>query len=291
MAEPDDLTKESPDKVLAEPAPEPAPLSPPSLEARIAELIRANASERKAVTAEWQVKKLAPGLRRQEISATLSSMAALADFADVKAVVAPSGRLYLFSETSLSAEAARADARAEESKALIVDQIRGDSQRTELTPASALEPYFPSPEPEARAAFLAAMLKEERFKDIRILTGVKGEVFYHSDTFVSGAYGQIMMRAKANDPSLAIAEMVRERARTLPRPTRIDLFQDPVFGFPAGEIEAQVEEMLSKAEYTDVKKLVHPTTGAVYLYSEKWMDAEQAFLFMDWDEVGAAKNP
>jgi hypothetical protein len=29
----------------------------------------------------------------------------------------------------------------------------------------------------------------------------------------------------------------------------------------------------------------------VYLYSDKWLHETNAFSMMDWDEVGAARNP
>jgi O-acetyl-ADP-ribose deacetylase (regulator of RNase III) len=290
MAEPDDLTTMKPDKLHVEPRPEPA-AEPPSLEARIAELIRERARERAQVTAEWEVRKLEPQLRREELSAALARMAALEEYTDVKAVVAPSGRLYLFSVTHLAAAAAQKLGRIEEAKLAIAERIRADSRKTLLTSAAELAPLFPSEEPGQRADLLSALFSDERFKDIQNLSDAKGEVYYHSDTFISGAYGSIMVRAKANDPALAIAEMVRERARTLPRATRIDLFEDPVFGLEKGDLEAHVKATLAKAEYADIKQLAHPTTGAVYLYSDRWMSPEQAFLLIDWDEVGAAKNP
>ena len=278
------------EKLQAEPAPAPPP-EPPSLEARIAGLIRANAAERAAVTAEWEIRKLAPRLRRQELSAALARMSAEPLYADVKAVVAPSGRLYLFSEPSLAAAAAQEKARFEEAKELIAEKVRRDSQQPQLTPAADLEPLFPSAVPEERAALLAALSADERFKDIQSLAGAPGELYYHSDTFLSGAYGKIMMRARAKDPALAIAELVRERARNLPRPTKITIFEDPVFGFEAAGIEAHVEATLGRAEYADVKRMVHPATGAIYLFSDRFLDPQQAWMLMDWDEVGAAQNP
>ena len=35
----------------------------------------------------------------------------------------------------------------------------------------------------------------------------------------------------------------------------------------------------------------HPTTGAVYLYSDRCVAEENAWASMDWFEVGLANNP
>lgn len=175
---------------------------------------------------------------------------------------------------------------------MIVEKIRKDSRELSLTPAESLDPYFPWADPEKRAVLLAELRSDERFKDIQTATGVKGEVYFHSDTFVSSNYSKIMMRAKANNPGLAIAELVRDRSRVMPAPTKINVFEEQVFGLTRAQIEAFLE-LLAKPEpeYADIKKLVHPTTGAIYLYSEKWLPEAAAFRIMDWDEVGAANNP
>ena len=41
----------------------------------------------------------------------------------------------------------------------------------------------------------------------------------------------------------------------------------------------------------DIKKMVHPVTGGVYLYSGRFMTEDVAWAMMDWEEVGRDANP
>lgn len=273
--------------VVAEDAP------PPDLEAlklRVAERVRTD-SQRGRLTAEREVAALVPELGRRELSALVTSMAEDGRHADVKAVVAASGRVYLFSERHLIAVEAAELGRIEEAKLAIVERIRADSSRITLTAAADLEPLFPYPEPERRAALLEEIRTDERFQDVQVVAGPNGEVFYHSDRFVSGNYGAIMMRARQSDPCFSIAELVRDRSRIMPAPTRIDVFHDPVFQVDTSRLEDFVAELLKRDGYADVKRLVHPRTRAVYLYSERYLDEGRAREIMDWEEVGALRNP
>jgi hypothetical protein len=160
-----------------------------------------------------------------------------------------------------------------------------------LTTAADLEPMFPFPEPERRATLLSEIQADERFQDIQAVAGPRGEVYYHSDRYVSGNYGAIMMRAKSNDPCWAIAELVRDRSRIMPAPTRATVFQDAVFQIEPGKLDALIADLLRKDGCSDVKRIVHPKTKAVYLYSERFLDERRAFDIMDWEEVGILKNP
>ncbi len=40
-----------------------------------------------------------------------------------------------------------------------------------------------------------------------------------------------------------------------------------------------------RPEFSDIKAMIHPATGAVYLYSDKYLDGERAFMMMDYEEV------
>jgi hypothetical protein len=70
------------------------------------------------------------------------------------------------------------------------------------------------------------------------------------------------------------------------------LFQERVFGLSPEQVEQFMEKLQEpRGEYADIKKIVHPVTGAVYLYSDKYMHELTAYRIMDWEEVGAAQNP
>jgi hypothetical protein len=281
------------EKLRTNPAETPEP-APAEVKARIAGQVRADSRERAAPTPEHVIQQLFPELAVQRVSELLAEMAAEPAYADVKAVVAPTGRVYLFSEVHLAREAAAERCLVEEAKLEMVDKIRKDSLFIALTPLADLDRYFPSPDPGRRAALLAELRADERFQDIQTLAGPGDELHFHSDRHLSCNYGRIMMRAKANDPGLAIAELVRDRSRVMPAPTNVTLFRDRVFAISAAQLGAFVEGLArpeAAPQYADIKRLVHPETGAVYLYSEKWLAEGDAARMMDWEEVGAARNP
>lgn len=272
----------------------PAALDPAALKRRIAELVRTDSKERRVPTLEHAVQALATDLPAEGLSALLAEMAGEPEYADVKAVVAPTGRVYLFSEPALDRDTAVARSLVEEAKLAIVEKIRSDSLYVALTPMADLEPLFPSAEPAERAALLAELRADARFQDIQALTGADGEQHFHSATHLSGNYGKIMLRAKAGDPALAIAELVRDRSRIMPAPTRLSTFDDQVFQLSRQQIDAFVDGLGkpdASPEFADIKRLVHPETGAVYLYSDRWQLEVDAVSVMDWEEVGAARNP
>ncbi|BDG10064.1 hypothetical protein [Anaeromyxobacter paludicola] len=276
-------------RAVAQDAP---PIDPAALKAQIAATVRSDSESRRAITPEHLIQALAPELPADALSVLLSEMAAEGGFTDIKAIVAPSGRIYLFSEPHLGRNEAAEQALVEEARLAIVEKIRRDSQFVALTPAADLERFFPWPEPEKRAALLAELQADPRFGDIQTVTGPGGEVYYHSNAYLSGNYGKIMMRAKANDPGWAIAELVRDRSRVMPAPTRITVFDDRVFGLSPDQIQGFLGALGEPGSpFADIKKLVHPTTGAVYLYSDQWLPEAAAFASMDWDEVGARQNP
>jgi len=278
-----------PDKlhVVAPESPEPGGAE---LKASIAARVRED-SKAGRLTAEGAVRGLSPEFTRARVSELLAEMATENAYGDVKAIVAPSGRVYLFSEATLIVVEAQEKARAEEAKVIIVERIRADSRALALTSLAELEPLFPSADPAAREALLAELEADPRFHDVQRVAGPKGEVFFHSDAHVSGNYGKIMMRSKTMDVGWAIAEFVRDRAMIQPAPTKITVFRDPVFGIDFGKIEAYLLETIAKPEYADIKKLVHPQTGAVYLYSDKHLTEQQATYFMNWEEVERDRNP
>lgn len=285
-----DLSTPEPDKLRVV-ADDPPPLDLTALKVRIAEKVRADSRDLRRLTTEKAVLALVPELDPPELRTLVHEMASEGGYADVKAVVAASGRIYFFSEKHLIAVEAAELGRIEEARFAIVERIRSDSSRIVLTPAADLEPLFPFPEPERRTALLAEIRADERFQDIQLVTGPGGEVYYHSDRYVSGNYGAIMMRARTGNPWWSIAELVRDRSRIMPSPTKVTVFDDPVFLLEPGRLEALVEELLTREGFEDVKRIVHPKTRAVYLYSTRYLDERRAFDIMDWEEVGLLKNP
>ncbi|HTO98538.1 MAG TPA: hypothetical protein VMK66_15925, partial [Myxococcales bacterium] len=193
-----------PEKLRALPAEAPAP-DPMALKTPIAERVRADSRERRALTPEHVIQALDPRVSPEGLSAVLAVMGAEVSYADIKGIVAPSGRIYLFSLAHLTPQEAREKAELEETKWAIAGRIRADSRGIALTSLADLDPLFPAELPaEGRAALLAGMEDDERFKDLRRLTGPGGETFFHCETSLTGTYGGILVRAKTKDACYGI---------------------------------------------------------------------------------------
>jgi hypothetical protein len=280
----------APDKLRVEAPEAPAP-DRSGLKTRVAERVRADSRDRGKLTAEPDVTALVPELQPAELRELLHEMGSDASHEDIKAIVAPEGRVYLYSERHLAMIEAQDRAHEEEAKLAIADRIRADSSRIVLTAAADLEPLVPFEEPGRRAAFFEELRADPRFEDVQVVTGPNGEISYRSDRFLSGNYGTIMMRAQANQPCGTVAELVRDRSRLMPAPTKLETFHDPVFRIDPASLDGVVEELFRREEFADVKKVVHPRTRAVYLYSDQFLDEKQAVWMVDWEEVGRLRNP
>jgi hypothetical protein len=180
----------------------------------------------------------------------------------------------------------------EECLQVIAVRVRADSQvRAVLTPASALEGLVPKTEQGRIAPILEQMELDPRYFDVKAVVGLNGEVFYHSDLYLNGDDARLLAREGACDPCAAVAELVREASRLHPRPTRCRPFWARILGVAPERLDEFVEELLRRPEFADIAKLVHPVTGAVYLFSTRYMDGARASAIMDWEEVGRAENP
>jgi len=289
-----DPPEQVPDKlnvVAAGEAPEKEEVELSDLKVEIAERVRFDSREKKRLTEAAIIEKLSDGIPKERLGPLLAEMSKEGRFGDIKAIVSPSGRIYLFSEKHLIAVEAQQKGRLEEAKFLVADKIRADSAQIKLTPRSEIDAMLAWAEPAERDQILDAMEDDERFKDIQKMSGSKGEVYYHSIDYISGRYALVMLRAKHAEPAYGIAEFVREQSRIHPLPTKLEQFQDSVFGIEREQLETVVEMMLKNPDYADIKQMVHPETGSVYLYSDKWLSEQRAFDLIDWEEVKRLKYP
>jgi hypothetical protein len=262
------------------------------IQANIAEKVRTAAGEHSAMTPAETVFALVPKSRQETITALLDGMAADERFADIKALTTDSGKVFFFSTTYIQADEAVAKSRMEEVKAKIAEKVRADSQdRVKLTPAGDLQELIPEPERFRIAAILKEVQENPAYADIRMVTASNGHVFFYSDLHMSHYYAQVLSRAAAKDHCATIAAMVRDESRIYPRPTCVQFFIEDLFEIPACELKDIVEETLKKPEFGDIKLLVHPTTGGVYLYSDRYLKKHMAEVLMDWQEVGREANP
>lgn len=262
------------------------------IQARIAERIRADSGERSAMTPSEEVFALVPDSQRGDVTALLDAMAADERYPDIKAVTAASGLVYFFSKTHIDAGEAVAKCRVEEIKSMIAENVRADSRETVgLTPVGDLSSILTGTEQDQLAAILGEMEKDERYADIKKVTAPDGAVYFHSDRHMSGYYALVLGRVAAKDHCALIASTVRDESRIYPRPTCVLLFLEKPFDIPARDLKTVVECTLRKPEYEDIKAIVHPATGGVYLYSSQYLKEGAALARMDWLEVGKDANP
>ena len=281
------------EKLLVEPTAEAAGKDQvEGIKARIAGKVRADAKEHAALTLSDTVFALVPDSLQGSITAILEEMAAEDGYGDIKALITPSGGVYFFSTTYLPADEAFAKSVTEEVKDRMAERVRGDSRdRVTLTPDAVLYDLTPGTERGKIDDLLTEMQREARYADIHGVTASSGEVSFYSDIYLSDNYAKILLRAMANDPCATIAETVRDASRIFPKPTNVLLFEEGVFGIDPGKLESAIAETMRKPEFGDIKKMVHPSTGAAYLYSSQYMDEGQVWTMVDWFEVGERNNP
>lgn len=273
------------DKKTAEPTVE-------EIKENIAGKVRAGARDHSAMTLAEAVFALVPKSRQGTITALLDEMAADDRYADIKALTTDSGKVFFFSTTYIQADEAVAKSRIEEVKVKIAEKVRADSQdRVRLTPAGDLQELIPEQERYKIAAILKGMQEESAYADIKMVTASNGHVFFYSDWHMSNYYAQVLSRAAAKDHCATIAAMVRDESRIYPRPTCVQFFMEELFGIPPCDLKALVDETLKKPEFSDIKMIVHPTTGGVYLYSNRYLKEHMAAVLVDWQEVGRDANP
>jgi len=281
----DEVTPETADRKDLEPTNE-------EIKETMAEKIRADAKERSAMTLAETVFALAPKSRQDNVYAILEEMAADDRYADIKAVTTASGAVFFFSLRHIAAEQAFQRSRVEEAKYMVAEKVRADSrERVALTPAGDLHTLSEETKADRLDAVLGEMQTDERYKDIRKVTSANGEVFFHSDRHMTGGYAALLRRAAAGNFCATIVETVRDDSRLYPRATNTRIFEQKVFGIPPTELEGAVAEILRREEYGDIRKLVHPTTGGVYLFSTRFLVEPHAIALMDWEEVGKDNSP
>jgi hypothetical protein len=266
-----------------------------AIKARIAEKVREDSREHSALTPEESIADLDADFRygRTAVGAVLAEMATDECCRDIKTITTATGLIFIYSDMYIAADDAAAKSLVEEAKFVLASAIRADSLNlVKLTPLGALYALAPDTDRKIIDALLKGMQAEARFADIRTVTASNGDVYFHSDKYLVGNYAVTLLMAMAGDHCATIAETVREESKIYPRTTNVKIFQEQqVYGIPTIEVESIVDEMLRKPEYADIKKIVHPTTGAVHLYSDQYIREDQAWAMMDWEEVGRANNP
>lgn len=233
---------------------------------------------------------LFPDMKPDEIVDHLAALVKIEKYSDIKVMTSGSGAAYLYSDTFVAPEDASKKILMEETQVKIADQVRRVSKESaQLIAAPALVEYVPDVPPSEIAEFVTAMASDPRYEDIHQVTGPAGVAYLYSETYLTNNYANLLARVESKDPCTAVAETVREESRIFPRPTKVELFYAPVFQIDPGQMETVVENTLRRPEFADIRKIV-ATTGAIYLFSDKYMEPGQAETLVRWEEVDKYRN-
>jgi len=265
------------------------------IKARIAEKVRGDSQEYSALTPEDILVELDDYLRfgRMDISAILTEMGTDDSYTDIKVITTATGLIFVFSDSYIDSDDAAAKSLVEEAKFMLASTIRADSRHNvKLTPVGDLYAQAPETDPTIIDALLNGMRAEERYADIQTVTDADGNVYFHSDRYLVNSYAVTLLMAMAGDHSATIVETVRDESKIYPRTTNVKIFREQnVYGIPPDDLETVINDVLRRTDYSDIKKIVHPSTGAVHLYSDRYIEEARAWAMMDWEEVGRANNP
>jgi hypothetical protein len=275
---------------LSEPPIEEVVETPPvDLKEAIAERIRTDCKELGILTFEETLVGLVPGQEHKAVSAALAEMVKDPGYTDIKAVTTASGLVFFYSERHLKVAEAAAKSLLEEVKFRIGAKVRADSKDADLlTPVDGLYAEIGW---DKSAYNPDEIRKDPRYEDIKTVTAATGEMFFYSTRHMSDYYALVLARVAGHDLCATIAETVRDESRIYPRPTCVQLFLEKIFGINEQDLKEVVCKTLQRPEFADIKMMVHPATGAVYLYSDKYLDGERAFMRMDYEEVVRPANP
>ncbi len=268
-----------------------AAAAPDPTHVAIAAKVRAESETLGRVTPIESLAPLFPALTPEQIVAALAEMLKQDAYQDIKVRVSADQAAFLYSETYISAEAASAKIASERLQEKIAERVRADSKsEVRLTPVAALAELATDAAALPLDACLAAMTTDERYQDIKTVSDSAGVAYLYCDMHMTGSYAALLARVEAKNPYALVAETVRDESRIYPRATKVSLFYEPVFRIAPGELETVIEGLLHRAEFADIKKVV-ATTGAIYLYSERFMVPAHAEAWVQWEEVDRLLNP
>ena len=262
------------------------------VKAKLAHTVRKNARRRGSLTAGQILKILAKDLPTEVQQTLLSEMLQETVYGDIKTIVTPSGQLFLYSLTHMTPMEADAKGHLEEVKYVIAERIRRDSRAaTALTPLGSLYGLWSELKTMQVCSIINEMQTQGCYGDLKTISAASGEMYLYSERHITERYAALLVRAAVNDACQMIAHTVREESRIFPKPTKIGTFTSHVFGIPATSLQPCIIRVLNKPEFSDIRKLVHPETEAVYLYSNMYMNEEHAFSVMKWLEEGSGLQP
>lgn len=262
------------------------------VKSKLAHTVRSNARRHKALTPSSLVKLLARDLPLSTELSLVAKMSKESSFGDIKAIITPSGQVFLYSLNHMDPREADAKGRIEEVKHLIAEKIRRDSRvTTALTPLGALYTIWPDFKSVQICSILNQMQTQGIYRDLKTISASSGELYLYSELHLTEKYAALLVRAAVHDACATIVQTVREESRIYPRPTKVSIFTGQAYSIPAASLQPCIVKILNNPEFTDIRKLVHPGNEAVYLYSNLHLNERQACSIMKWLEEGSAVQP
>lgn len=262
------------------------------VKAKLAHTVRGNAKRYSALTPLHILTVLAKQLPVEVQRSVVTEMSAEEPYRDIKTFITPSGQHFLYSLLHITPQQAEAKGCLEEVKHLIAEKIRRDSRvATALTPLGTLYDLLPDIKPVKICSILNEMQTRDVYRDLKTVAACSGELYLYCDLHITEKYAALLVRAAVNDACSIIVDTVREESRVYLRPTRVSLFTSQVFGIPPAALHPCIVRVLNNQECGDIRKLVHPETESVYLYSNLHMNEEHAHSVMRWLEEGVQAWP
>lgn len=259
------------------------------IKAKVAHTVRNNARRYRSLTPGQMVNVLAKDLPDDVQRSLAGDMSKEPGFSDIRTLLTPSGQLFLYSLHHLSPKDAETKGRLEDVKQVLAEKIRRNSRvTTTLTTLRALYDLWPELQTAQVCALLNEMQAQPAYRDLKTISSLSGELFLYSELHMTGNYAALLVKAAMNDACATIVSTVREESRIYPRPTKISVFSSHAYGIQAASLQPCIVKILNNPLYFDIRKMVHPDTEAVYLYSTQHLTEEQASTMMRWLEEGSA---
>lgn len=175
----------------------------------------------------------------------------------------------------------------------VADLIRTRSRAGDLTGGKDLEDHVPGilssdeVRPGQVPGYIQESLREQ--DDIKTVFDCKGDAFYYSERYMTGAYANILVLKMAGHLRM-MAEIIREQSRMYPRPVPISLFRYPPFDLEENLISEGIEEMMRQGPYRDIS-LLTTSIGNAFAYSTDYLTPDYAQMLAEWIDVGQVQNP
>ena len=256
----------------------------------IVKTVRENAMRRNRLTDMESLVDIFTDLSHEALDNHMTCLVNDTRYADIGTVASASGAVFLYSRDFLTVETAMSLLRIEEILVATSQKVRKDSKEgVLLTRFDSFMDVLPEMESSEFQRYIDTILADERFEDIRSLTGPTDIDYLFSETFITESYARILARTEIDNPCLCIAETVREESRLYPRPTNGNLFRVKPFNMATEDIAAYIEQTQSQPEYADIQ-CFRASTGTPYLFSTRHMNEKLARPLAETEEVDIYKN-